>query len=152
MLHPDFLMKMVVRILITLTQRINDYRQPMMKLLVIRMANHPPYPFPYLSLLSLLPQPSDSPYNAPPRKHCFTNITEKQSPARLERGSKRCSLTVSPIRCLTGIMKILLVFIKVPSITLSLMKPLVRTSSHSPKNYGRNMQVGLMATPNQARK
>ena len=32
------------------------------------------------------------------------------------------------------------------------MNPLVQTSTYSPKNYGRNMQVGLMAIPHQTRK
>ena len=44
------------------------------------------------------------------------------------------------------------VLINFPLITLSLMNLLVQTSSHSPKNYGRDMQAGLMAIPNQARK
>ena len=60
-----FLVKMVVEVLITLTQKINDCRQQtMMKILAIRMANHPLYPTfsPILSVLSLLPQPSANPY------------------------------------------------------------------------------------------
>ena len=47
---------------------------------------------------------------------------------------------------------ILSVLINFPLITLSLMNLLVQTSSHSPKNYGRDMQAGLMAIPHQARK
>ena len=32
------------------------------------------------------------------------------------------------------------------------MNPLVQTSSHLPKNYGRDMQVGRMVIPHQTKK
>ena len=35
---------------------------------------------------------------------------------------------------------------------MSLMNPLVQISSYSPKNYGRDMLVGLKEIPHQARK
>ena len=92
-----------------------------------------------------------APTNAPPPKHCWTNIKEKQSPTWLERGSKRWTVTVLPIRYSTGILITLLVFITLPSIALFLMNLLVQTSSHSPKHYGRDMQVRLMAIPHQVR-
>ena len=123
-----------------------------MKILVIRMRNHPRYPFPYLSLLSLLSQPSNSHCQCTASKTLFPNIKEKQFLARLECGSKQCSLIVLPIHYSTGVLKILSVLINFPLITLSLMNLLVQTSSHSPKNYGRDMQAGLMAIPHQARK
>ena len=93
-----------------------------------------------------------APTNALPPKQRSTNIKEKQFPAGLGRGSKWWSVTALPIRCSTGILMILLVFITLPLITLSLMNPLVQTSSHSPKHYGRDMQVRLMAIPHQFRK
>ena len=85
-------------------------------------------------------------------QNSFTNIKEKQFSAGLKHGSKRCSLTVLPIRYSTGILNALLVLINLPLITLSLMNPLIQTSSHSPKNYGRDMQVEIMAISHQARK
>ena len=52
----------------------------------------------------------------------------------------------------TGRLKILLVFINLSLITSSLINLLAQTSSHSPKNYGRHMQIGLMLVPHQTKK
>ena len=60
-----FLVKMVAEVLITLTQKINDCMQEtVMKILAIRMVNHPLYFTLYfiLSVLSLPPQPSANHY------------------------------------------------------------------------------------------
>ena len=80
-----FLVKMVVEVLITLTQKINDCRQQtMMKILAIRMANHPLYPTlsPILSLLLLLLQPSANPYQYTASKALSTKKVKKENPHR----------------------------------------------------------------------
>ena len=77
-----FLVKMVVEVLITLTQKINDCRQQtMMKILAIRMANHPLYPTlsPILSILLLLPQPSANPYQCTTSKALSTKKVKKEN-------------------------------------------------------------------------
>ena len=76
--------------------------------------------------------------------HTNTPPQERQSPIGIECRSKQCSLT--------DILLILLVFINFPSTTLPLMNPQAQTSSHSCKSYDKDMQVGLMAIPHQARK
>ena len=103
MVHPDFLVMMVVEVLITLTQKINICRQQtMMKILVIRMANHPLYPTlsPILSTLLLLPQPSATIHRL--QKALSTKKVKKESPAGLEHGSQRFKTSDIPICYLTG--------------------------------------------------
>ena len=75
-----FLVKMVVEVLITLTQKINNCRQQtMMKILAIRMANHPLYPTlpPILSILLLLQQPSANPYRCTTSKALSTKVNKE---------------------------------------------------------------------------
>ena len=93
-----------------------------------------------------------APTNPPPPRHCSANIEEKQAPAGVQRRLKWWSAAVLPIRYSIGILKLLLVLITLPLITLYSMNPLVQTYSYSPKNYGRDMQVRLMAIPHQSRK
>ena len=85
--------KMVVEILITLTQKINDcWQQPLMKILAIRIANHLRTIFPMLSLLSLLSQPNDIPCQCTTCKTLFYRqypFNSKTSPlAGIEYGSQ----------------------------------------------------------------
>ena len=77
-----FLVKMVVEVLITLTQKINDCRQQaIMKILVIRMANHPLCPTlsPKLSILLLLSQLSANPYQCTASKALSTKKVKKEN-------------------------------------------------------------------------
>ena len=60
-------------------------------------------------------------------------------------------MTVLPLRSSTDYLKVPYIVINLPLIP-SLMNPLVQTFSHSPENYGIDMQVGLMVIPHQTRK
>ena len=94
MVHPD--MKMVLEVVITLPQKINDYRQQaMIKILPIGMANHPLYLTlsPILSVLLLL-QPSANTYRCTASKALSTKVN-KEPPLGLERRSQR--FNTSPI-------------------------------------------------------
>ena len=94
-----------------------------------------------------------APANALPPKHCFPTL--KKNNPQLGLNADQSSAVWQSYRYTiysTGVLKILSVLINFPLITLSLMNLLVQTSSHSPKNYGRDMQAGLMAIPHQARK
>ena len=115
--HPDFLVNMRVGILITLAQKINDCRQwPMMKILMIIIGKiiHP----------TLSPISAYYPYfHSLLAAHTTALPQERQSPVKLECGSKQCNLT--------DILMILLVSTNLPLAVLSLMNPLAQTSSHS---------------------
>ena len=99
-----------------------------------------PYPFPYLSVLSLLLQPSENPMHHPPIR--YQQSKERESPPGLERGwLQQYSLTVLLIHQSIRCIKRLLILLNLPLITSSLMNPLVQTSNHSPKNSGRDMHA-----------
>ena len=106
-----------------------------MKILAIRMTNHPLYPTlsPILSVLSLLPQPSANPYQCTASKALSLKL-RKGILGGFERGSQRCSLTVLLTHYSTGCLQRLLIFMNLSLITSSLMNPFVQTSNHSPKN------------------
>ena len=120
----------------------------MMKILAIRMANHPLYPT--LSLFSAYYHYFHSllttPTNAPLSK-TLSPKSRKKIPNWARTRLQRYSLKVIPIRQLTGWLQRLLMFMNLPLITSSLMNPLVQTSIH-PKILTKTcMQVELMTIP-----
>ena len=77
-----FLVNMVVEVLSTLTQK-NELLQVVdyVKILAIRMANHPLYPTlsPMLRVLSLLPYTSSNPYQGTTSKELSTKEVKKEN-------------------------------------------------------------------------